>query len=295
MRAPIYIVSTGIGLLMAASAYGQDNGQAESGLLVLNSSAPGALSMTGNSHIEIPARIVYVNSSSDNAVRTTGTAVLDAVSLYVVGGASFGGQSECTGTVVEGAPGIYDPLANRSFQFENESNSYQFYEQGSDGMPVVLEPGFYPYGIRITGNTDVVFSPGVFVLGGEGFVVTSGDVSGEGVCLVINSGEVRLAGSSSLMLTPPEDGEMEGIVLTQPSWNDSDMHLAGGSEFSVSGTIYAPSAELTMVGNSTIAGEGPQMGDLVIADTVDLRGTAMIRIGHENSKIVTLPSLPLYD
>jgi len=294
MRTPIYIVSTTVGLLMATSAYGQSNEQTESGLLVLNPSAYGALSMTGNSHIEIPAKIVYVNSSSCRAVRTTGTAILDATSLYVVGSASFGGQSECTGTVVTGAPGTYDPLGSTVFPVENESDSFQFYEPDGSGQ-VTLSPGHYPYGIQITGNTEVVFSPGVFVIGGNGLVVTSGAVSGEGVCLVVNSGEVRLAGSSSMVLTPPEDGAMAGIVLAQPAWNSSPMHLAGGSEFSLTGTIYAPSAELTMVGNSTIQGEGPQMGDLVIADMVDLRGTSLIRIGRENSTIVSLPSLPLYD
>jgi hypothetical protein len=70
---------------------------------------------------------------------------------------------------------------------------------------------------------------------------------------------------------------------------------SGHPAFSISGTIYAPKAKLLMVGTSEITGEGPLMGDLVIADMVDLRGTAMIQIGHDDSVVVSFPTQPLYD
>lgn len=290
------LITMGIGILMASAGSVIAQEQAESGLLVLNATESGALSMTGNSLIEIPTRIVYVNSSSSSAVRTVGTAVLDAPALYVVGSASFGGQSECTGSVISGVPGISDPLQARVFPDPEGMQVFDDIEYWDcHSGAVTIMPGFYPNGIKVSGQAIVTLSPGEYIIGGMGLKVTSGELLGDGVCLVIAEGECKIAGSSSLMLSPMDSGEMEGIVLAQPASNTEEMHLAGGSEFSISGTIYAPGAMLLMVGNSEVEGEGPQMGDLVIADMVDLRGTALIRIGRAGSPIVSFPTQPLYD
>lgn len=285
----------GVGVLMTSTLSAFGGGSSGSGLLVLNSSADGALTMSGSSSIEIPARLVHVNSSSPTAVETVGQAILDAPSLSVVGGISFKGQSGCTGTVRTGVPGAYDPMYGRSMPDAETMDWYNDVDfSGTEGS-LTLEPGVYPDGIRITGNTDVLLSPGVYVIGGSGLVVTSGTVSGEGVCLVIDEGECRLAGASSLHLSAPQSGQMEGVVLVQSRENTTEMRLAGGSEFLVTGTIYVPSAELTLVGNSEIEGEGPRMGDLVIADRVTLHGTSMIKIGDASMSRIQFPSMPLYD
>src|SRR5436309_2560026 len=98
MRLSTRTVTTALSLLiLSGSAFG--GGMTGSGLVVLDTSASGALSMTGNSEVDIPAAAVYVNSSSSTAVRTTGNATLRTPDLYVAGGTSFTGQSGCTGTV----------------------------------------------------------------------------------------------------------------------------------------------------------------------------------------------------
>ena len=58
-------------LSAAAMASGATSG---SGLVILNPTASGALSMTGNSAIQVPSAAVYVNSNSATAVSTVGTA-----------------------------------------------------------------------------------------------------------------------------------------------------------------------------------------------------------------------------
>lgn len=287
--------SVGIGMIAAVAAAAQAGGASGSGLVVLNGSSSGALTMNGNASIEIPTKVVYVNSASATAVQTVGKAVIDAPSLYVVGGASFGGNSGCTGSVITGAPGIYDPLMHVAIPGSDGMESYGAVNIKKSSAPVTLTPGSYPNGLKVTGNASVVFSPGVYVIGGTGLAITSGDVVGEGVCLIIASGSCELAGASSLTLSPMADGPMPNVVLAQPSFNTAELRLAGGSEFNVSGTIYAPKAKLTLVGNSQIEGTGPQMGDLVIADRVTLSGTASIRIGREHLPQVSLPSMPLYD
>jgi len=287
--------AVGIGMIAAVAGVAQAGGASGSGLVVLNASSNGALTMNGNASIEIPTKIVYVNSSSPTAVQTVGKAVIDAPALYVVGNASFGGNSGCTGSVITGAPGIYDPLMHVVIPGSDGMESHGAVNIKQSSTPVTLTPGFYPDGLRVTGNASVELSPGVYVIGGGGLAITSGDVVGQGVCLIIAAGSCELAGASSLTLSPIDSGPLANIVLAQPPSNTAAMRLVGGSEFNVTGTIYTPKSTLTLVGNSQIEGTGPQMGDLVIADRVSLSGTASIRIGRDHLPQVSLPSMPLYD
>lgn len=271
---------------------GGDSPPVPSGMVVLDSSASGALSMVGNSAVQIPARAVYVNSSSTRAVSTTGSALLDAPYLYVVGGANFNGQSRCTGQVISSVAPYVDPYAGMSFP-----DTAGMSDLGSRNITssVTLQPGYYSGGIRISGNAAVTLQPGLYVIGGEGLRLSSGSIVGEGVCLAIYNGTLDIAGSSGLRLTPMADGAYAGMTIAQPSFNTAGMSLAGGSEVHISGAIYAPRSMLTMVGNSEVHGTGPQMGDVVVAGRVTMRGTSLIRIGQPGAPPLRIPTAATYD
>lgn len=273
----------------ASSAFAQQSG---SGLVVLDQSASGALSMTGNSTVRIPARAIYVNSSHASAVRTTGNATMDVPTVYIVGGFSFTGQSGCTGAVVRSASPYVNPFQNTAFP--SAASGPNRGEAVITGGSRALSAGYYPSGIRVSGNANVTFAPGVYILGGD-FRVTSGALSGAGVCFVMLNGAMSIAGCSSLQLSPMTDGSLNGMVITQPSSNHNGMSLVGGSEVAISGSIYVPGATLTMTGNSSVAGVGPQMGDLVVANRVTMTGTSIIMIGRPQYAAVELPKMPLFD
>lgn len=283
--------------VLAAAAHAGGNeagGPPPSALVVLDANGSGALSMVGNSTVQIPARAVYVNSSSTTAVSTTGSALLDAPYLYVVGGAKFNGQSRCTGEVIRSVAPYENPYAGTLFPSTAEMTDHGRRDISS-GQTVTLSPGRYSGGMWIGGNATVVMEPGIYVIGGDGLRINSARVSGEGVCLVIESGQVDFAGGGKVHLTPPTSGPLAGIVLAQMPSNTNEMRLAGGSELNVEGTIYVPTATLTLVGNSEVVGSGPQMGDVVVAHRVSLRGTGSIRIGRPGSPPLRLPPLPVYD
>ena len=107
----LVMISAVAGLAGSALAAG---GSLGSGLVVLDTTASGALSMNGNASIQVPARAVYVNSNSPTAVSTVGNAVLDAPNLYIVGNAYFGGHSLCTGVVHPSGSPFGDPLSGIS-------------------------------------------------------------------------------------------------------------------------------------------------------------------------------------
>jgi hypothetical protein len=282
-----------VSALLACSGAAFAGGVTGSGLVVLDTSANGALSMTGNSTVYIPAKAVYVNSNSSSAVKTVGNASLDAPDVYCCGGFSFSGNSGCTGAVHPACTPYANPLSGLAFPSANGMSSNAAVNIGA-GQNVTLSPGSYPNGIKIQGNSSVTFSPGVYLVGNQ-FKVTAGSISGSGVCIVMVGGAMAIAGTSSLNLSPPADGPMAGVVICQYSSDSEAMSLAGGSEVNIGGTIYAPSSTLTLVGNSSLVGEGPQMGDLVVAKRVSIAGTGSVKIGHADSAAIVLPKLPLAD
>jgi len=260
-----------------------------SGVIALNRHADSALEMSGNSTVHIETRVVYVNSDSASAVRTTGTATLDVPTLSVVGGIQFSSNSSVTGQVIHGTP-VEDPLAG--LQFPSYENMNPLPAVSISGGTVTLQPGYYANGILIRGNSDVTFAPGMYFI--NDLKITAGKVTGRGVCFVMLGGAMDIGGTSSFLLSPMESGDWTGMVISQPHSNTSDMNIAGGGSFVLMGAIYAPGARVCLTGNSS-SGEGPHMGDLVVADRVKLSGTADIVIGGGNLRAVAPPRHPLYD
>jgi hypothetical protein len=278
-----------VGAAASTALAGGSNG---SGVIVLHPSQEGALSMTGKAAIRVPARAVYVNSSHNSAIRTVGTAVLDTPTLYSVGGWSFGGRSGCTGTTTRTSVPCDDPCAGLAIP--STSGMAAAAALSLSGGNVTLSPGYYAGGIQITGNTNLTLNPGVYHIGGN-FRLTSGNIQGDGVTIIMHQGAMDIAGSSGLQLSPPADGPTSGFVIVQPASNNQELKLAGGSEVLISGTIYTPGAQLTLVGNSTLEGQGPQMGDLVVTRTLGLNGTSVIKIGTPLAAAVLPPLPPLFD
>lgn len=280
------------GLLVAGSC-AFAGGVSGSGIVVLDPSASGALTMSGNAAIEIPARTVYVNSNSTSAVRTNGGVVLDAPMLRVCGGTQFTSASTVTGTVVRGVAPFADPLSGTVFP-----SSTGMTDLGSrsiaSGSTVTLNPGYYSGGISVTGNSSVTFSPGVYVLRGN-LKITAGTIVGQSVTFVMLAGEVDIAGCSRLELSPPTEGSLAGMVIAQPSTNTSKLSLSGNAATVVSGSIYAPGATTSLTGTSTLSGEGPKMGDLLVTNRLTVAGTSRVRIGNAAAPAINLPSMPQFD
>lgn len=276
-----------LGALAVGNAFGQSNG---SGIVVLHPSASGALNMVGKSTVEVPARAVYVNSSAKDAVKTSGAATLDCPNLYVVGKAAFTGNSGCTGTVSENCIPADNPFATYHFPSTDGMTDHGY--KDIQGGTVSLAPGYYSGGISISGGANVTLQPGTYVVGGNGFKLTSGSLNGASVAIHILSGSLDLAGNGNIELSPATAG---GVVIAQAQSNTNAMKLAGGSNVLINGGIYAPNNTMRLTGTSDVVGEGPKMGDLVVANMLELAGTAVIRIGGPGMAAVNPGSAAVYD
>ena len=71
-------------------------------IFVLDPTAGGALSLSGNAHISI-AGGVYVNSSSSSAVSASGNAIVSASVIDVHGGVQSSGNAHLSPTPIIGA------------------------------------------------------------------------------------------------------------------------------------------------------------------------------------------------
>jgi hypothetical protein len=260
-----------------------------SGIVVLHETAASALTLVGNSHIQIPAQAVYVNSTSASAVQASGTVLLEAPVLYLRGESNLG--SHFLGQVVKGAAPWENPMSN--LVWPNVSSMTP--------QPAVtvrrteqIGPGYY-VGIAVQANGDLTMSPGVYIIGNDGFKVNGGRIVGDGITIINVSGDIDIGGNGVVNLQPPTDGPYVRVAIAQHPNNTRPGYMGGNGGFDVGGVIYAPGAKMTLAGTATTAGEGPHMGDLVVANLLEIKGTSQLRVGRNDFRAVQLPRAPLFD
>src|SRR5262245_18003502 len=283
---------TALACSMTSLVLAQRGGAAFRGIMVLDSTATnGPLQMSGSARMK--TNIVYVNSSAANGANISGSAVLDTSELDVVGGAKLAGSWSCTGKVV-GFPGpALDPFATLSIPAADTANNLG--SVSVSGVTRTLSPGYYSGGISVSGGGHVIFNPGVYVVG-NGVTISSSSAVGDGVTFVILGGKFTLSGGSTAALTPNMAGPLAGVLLAQPLTNTSNMTLSGGCGISMTGVIWAPVAKVTVSGSSTIAGQGPLMGDMLVAKRVTISGSGMIFVGGATPDPLARPQMQgLYD
>jgi hypothetical protein len=165
---------------------------------------------------------------------------------------------------------------------------------------VVLEPGYYSGGLRITGG-NVIMKPGIYILDGTSQGLTSGlvvagntNLCARGVMFYITGdGVVDLAGTGAIEVTPmtfdePQtacdgslsfpDGayaEYEGISFFQDRDNTNEARITGTNLLDLDGTLYFSSNPVAL------SGTGDGFGNQLIAGTVEIKGTADITINYD--------------
>jgi hypothetical protein len=230
-------------------------------ILVLNSTANGALKLSGNAGIYIPGNVI-VDSSAKSALSESGNAAVKATSIQVVGGVSTSGTATLSPAAVTGITAVADPLAYLTGPCTNGLTNYGAIRYSSGSY--TLNPGIYS-SIQASGNASLTLNPGTYIIEGGGMTVT-GNASIAGSCVTIYNtssnypsstgcyGGIKLSGNGSFSLTAPTSGEYAGIVIFQPSANTRAISLSGNAAAGLTGTIYAPAALLYVSGNASVNG-----------------------------------------
>jgi hypothetical protein len=243
-------------------------------ILVLDPTASGALSLSGNARINVAGTVV-VDSNSSSALTASGNAALKAASIQIVGKVQKSGNASFSPTPVTGTTVVADPLAHLAAPSTSGLTDYDAVAVSGSTFKM-LSPGIYSQ-ISISGGAKVTLNPGVYIIEGGGLTVSGGaSLTGSGI-LIYNTGSkypnaggsygaITLSGSGMVNLSAAT-GPYAGIVIDQDPKNTQTLTLSG-SVLAITGTVYAPKAQLVLSGNA-------QLNATLDVDLLTMSGSAV--------------------
>lgn len=215
---------------------------------------------------------VYSNSTHKNSIWIDDNGNVTADLICSAGGVKLLFTNSVTPDATLDCPPVPDPLAGRtappSDSCPKKSKQLVIKDQNRS-----LLPGTYCGGIRIEGNSNVTFQPGVFVLKDGPFeVVDSAKVEGNyaGFFLTGTNAVLNFEGNTTIDLVAPKDGPMAGLLFFE------DRNVTSGNEHVINsnnarvllGTIYLPRGKLHVAANAPVADKSAYTA--IIADTIEL-------------------------
>jgi hypothetical protein len=217
-------------------------------LLALSGTGTG-LNITGNGTLKInnSGTIMMNSTSNDAALNVGGT---------ITGAAAVNGLGTCTNIF---CPANYSQIAQAPI------DPYKgLAAPSTTGLPArsgcaggTAQPGVYAATLSLVGTgISCAFASGVYVFQ-NGLSIT-GSVSlssaAGGVFFYIAGGSLSLTGSGSISLTPMTTGTYANILVYQSRTDAVAMTLTGsGSVNGYNGLIYAPAAQVNLVGSGSLA------------------------------------------
>lgn len=267
-------------------------------IYALNSSASGALAMSGSVDVNAASNCgVIVDSSSASALTISGSAKLTAKYIDIVGGYSRSGSATLTPNPQTDIPLQPDPLTFLIPPSYSQCTYTNFSISGSTSTTV--NPGTYCNGIKISGSANVTFNSGTYILVGGGLSVSgSGTLSGSDLTFFLtknstyNYGPLSVSGSASLNFSAPTSvsSPYYGILFYQdPSiTNGSGSSISGSSNSTLEGVFYFPTTSLSYSGSSR---SGNYL--IIVANTLSLTGSVDINGNYPNSRSPLEPPVAL--
>jgi Bacterial Ig-like domain (group 3) len=261
-------------------------------IIVLDPTAGGALSLSGNASIHLTGG-VYVDSSSSTALSASGNAQIRASLIDVHGGVQKSGDASLSPTPVTAAASLANPLASLTPPSTTGLTNYGSKSLSGNSSATIC-PGIYSQ-ISVSGNASLTLNSGIYIIEGGGLSVSgNASISGSGVMIVIAGstypttggtyGGITLSGNGSYTLSPPTTGTYAGIVIFQPRDNSKALTISGNAS-GMTGTVYAPAAQLAESGNATL-------NAALIVDTLTISGNSVANTVSLNTPTGTVAYTP---
>jgi hypothetical protein len=113
------------------------------------------------------------------------------------------------------------------------------------------------------------------------FRLNAGDtLSGSGVTIFMQTGEIHWNGGAQLNLAAPTSGDLAGLLIYAPMTNTNTMRLNGNGSTVLTGTIFMPAAPLIYNGTGNIQPSHVQL----VAYTVELTGSNISNIVYQDNE-----------
>lgn len=198
-------------------------------LLALDPSAKGAFNMEKKAQVTAEGCSLYSNSTSPSGIQGKDSATARALSICSAGGFD-GAKALFTPTPLTDCAPIGDPLKDRPLPSPSvdcvilSPNA----NPGAKAPPpgpinvvtgsVILDPGTYCGGLRVTDNAVVSLRPGTYVMkDGPLIVDKKGSLSGQGVGFFFtgDKGGMLFDKDTTISLTAPTSGLMAGLLMAE--------------------------------------------------------------------------------
>jgi len=237
---------------------------------------------TGTPDWTITGGGIFSNSSSSNAAYCNGSASISAPSVSVVGGVDLGCHDVSIPSTTTGSPQYAYSSMSSFFPRQPACNGTASFSGGQ------WHPQNGADGSKVAWTGDAAFASGLYcVTNSPG--PFHGQLSGTGVTFYIMSASFSMTfnGGGNLTASAPTSGEYTGILIYMAPQisngtllNTQQLDMRGNGTGNVVGTIIAPSADVTMFGNSGTGAFNSQ----IIAYHVDSGGNADIRISYNPTR-----------
>jgi Flp pilus assembly protein TadG len=247
---------------------------------------------TGNPYWLIEGGGIFSNSISSNAAYCNGSATITAPSVTVVGSTNLAGCDAHVGSEIEGAGQYMYSDYSRLLPRQPECDGAAYKSSGR------WNPQPNKDGSRVSLDDDMDFAPGLYCITNSPGPY-HGEITGADVTFYAMRADftIKFDGSgNSFTAQAPASGEYAGILLFAAPQLDANgnllntqaIDLRGNGDGDIIGTIIAPSADVTMFGNSGTAAINSQ----IIAYQVDAGGGANIHVSYNagNNYRVALPN-----
>lgn len=228
-------------------------------------------SIVGTADVDLPCGI-QINSSNAIALDQNGASCVTATSIRIVGGAAGSCFSPSPMTGVAPTP---DPMADRASPTVGGCDVDGKLKINKDTS---LSPGVYCGGIGISGNAEVTFLPGVYILKGGDFKVSgSSSLRGEEVGFYLTDDAELDITATEISFSAPTSGDLEGILFFQDRDDSTSIvhKIAGNADLELEGALYFAPSRLDLRGTSSATAPTPYIvvRELRFVGTTSLGGS----------------------
>ncbi|ASY65490.1 Von Willebrand factor type A domain protein, associated with Flp pilus assembly (plasmid) [Sinorhizobium sojae CCBAU 05684] len=283
-------------VVLAARAVAEIKGGSKACVLALSGSAPGAVTVTGSTEINLSGCSVVSNSNAADAfLMKGGSALLSTDCVYTVGEAVITTGLHLTGcsAPVEGVPPTADPFASvvepdklhvqqlPCRTLAHISTSTYTFDRLASGIDAIRFCG----GLEIKGT--IALKPGLYVIDGGELTITAGaNLSGDGITFYFtNSAAAKLLGNADVDLSAPTSGPFSGLLFFGSRRDAGVVHqITGNSQWSLDGNLYAPTGHIEFTGNTTVSGGCTQ----IVADRITFTGNSALSTCASPTKEITV-------
>ncbi|QOZ30809.1 TadE/TadG family type IV pilus assembly protein [Bradyrhizobium sp. CCBAU 53421] len=248
-------------------------------VLALDPTANPAVTVKGNTQLNLINCNLYDDSNASSALNVSGTATISAAMVGVVGGVSGTSSITATNGIRTGIRAIGDPYANVTPTMPTWCDySNKFNVKGT----TTLSPGSYCGDISVAAGATLTFNPGIYYFNGANLSVAgNATITGSGVTLVFtgssgNWGSATIGSNANVSLIAPTSGVTAGIAIygDRKMPVGSSFNLTGGGTQNLQGAVYLPKAALSFSGGNGTSANCTQ----IIADTISIVGSSNVQV-----------------